>query len=57
MPCAEIGMTQGAGDKLDGWETHFNDGNHGGGGGLTIIGGKIKGKIWQLSLILFILLI
>ena len=42
----------GHGRKLDGYEMHFNDDNHGGSGGrLTKVGGKIKRKIWQLSVI------
>lgn len=42
---------------------HFNDdddhhegGGDSSGGGLTIVGGKIKQKIWQLSVIFFSLL-
>lgn len=54
MPCTERGTTQGAADKLDGWEIHFNDDDHDDGSGgseFTIVLGKIKGKIWQLSVI------
>lgn len=37
---------------------HFNDDDddHEGGGGLTIVGGKMKQEIWQLSMIFFSLL-
>lgn len=40
VPCTERGTTQGAADKLDGWEIHFNDDDHvdgSGGSEFTIV--------------------
>lgn len=55
MPCAEIETAQDIADKLDVWETHVDD-DHGGGDILNHSWRKIKGKIWQLSMIFFSLL-